>query len=42
MRLYDAIVELIQAHAARVRTETLDAELEYADWARAQADDLEE
>ena len=42
MRLYDAIVELIQAHTARVRTETLDQELEYADWARAQADDLED
>jgi len=41
-RLLDAVCELIEAHAARVRTETLDAELEYADWARAQADDLDE
>ena len=41
-RLLDAICELIEAHAARVRTETLDQELEYADWTRAQADDLED
>ena len=42
MRIYTAICELIEAHAARVRTETLDQELEYADWTRAQADDLED
>jgi len=41
-RLLDAVCELIEAHAARVRTETLDQELEYADWTRAQADDLED
>jgi len=41
-RLLDAVCELIEAHAARVRTETLDNELEYADWTRAQADDLED
>jgi len=39
MRIYQALCELIEAHAARVRTETLEDELEYADWARAQADD---
>lgn len=38
-RLLNAVCELIEAHAARVRTETLDAELEYADWERSQADD---
>ena len=38
-RLLDAVCELIEAHAARVRTETLDNELEYADWTRSQADD---
>jgi len=42
MRIYQALCELIEAHAARIRTETLDAELEYADWARAQADDLDD
>ena len=39
MRLYDAIVELIQAHAARVRTETFEAEMDNADWAMSQGDD---
>jgi len=38
-RLLDAVCELIEAHAARVRTETLDQELEYADWTQSQADD---
>lgn len=35
MRLYDAICELIEAHAARVRTDTLEAELDNVDWAKA-------
>jgi len=39
MRIYQALCELIEAHAARVRTETLEDELEYADWTRSQADD---
>jgi hypothetical protein len=39
MRIYQALCELIEAHAARVRTETLDNELEYADWTQSQADD---
>jgi hypothetical protein len=32
-RLLDAVCELIEAHAARVRTETLECEMEQADWA---------
>lgn len=39
MRLYSAICELIEAHAARVRTDIFEMEMEAADWARAQADD---
>jgi len=39
MRIYTAICELIEAHAARVRTETFEAEMDNADWAQAQADD---
>jgi len=39
MRIYQALCELIEAHAARIRTETLDNELEYADWTRSQAND---
>lgn len=38
-RLVNAVCELIEAHAARVRTETFECEMENADWARAQADD---
>jgi hypothetical protein len=39
MRLYHAICELIEAHAARVRTETLEAEMDNADWAMSHTDD---
>ena len=39
IRLYSAVCELIEAHAARIRTDTLEAELEYADWTSTQADD---
>jgi hypothetical protein len=42
MRIYQALCELIEAHAARVRTETFEAEMDNADWASAQADDLED
>ena len=35
MRLYAAICELIEAHAARARTETFENEMENADWARS-------
>jgi hypothetical protein len=38
-RLLEAVCELIEAHAARVRTETLEMEMDQMDWARAQADD---
>jgi hypothetical protein len=38
-RIYDALCELIEAHAARVRTETFENEMDNVDWARAQADD---
>jgi hypothetical protein len=33
MRIYRAVCELIEAHAARVRTETFEAEMENVDWA---------
>lgn len=33
MRLYAAICELIEAYAARARTETLEGEMENIDWA---------
>lgn len=38
-RLLDAVCELIEAHAARIRTETFENEMDNADWASAQADD---
>jgi hypothetical protein len=38
-RLLNAVCELIEAHAARVRTETLECEMAQMDWARSQADD---
>ena len=40
-RLLNAVCELIEAHAARIRTETFEAEMDNVDWARAQADDDE-
>ena len=33
MRIYHAICELIEAYAARVRTDTLENEFDNADWA---------
>lgn len=33
-RLLDAICELIEAHAARIRTDTLECEFDNADWAK--------
>jgi hypothetical protein len=39
MRIYRAVCELIEAHAARVRTETLECEMDNADWAMSQGDD---
>jgi hypothetical protein len=38
-RLLDAVCELIEAHAARVRTETFEAEMDNVDWAMSQGDD---
>ena len=38
-RLLDAVCELIEAHAARVRTETFEAEMENADWALMSGDE---
>ena len=38
MRLYNAICEAIEAWAARTRTDTLEAEMEAADWASANLD----
>lgn len=34
-RLLNAVCELIEAHAARVRTETFEEEMVNADWASA-------
>lgn len=39
MRLYNAICEAIEAWAARTRTDTLEAEMEAADWASVTAED---
>ena len=39
MRIYHAICELIEAHAARVRTDTLENEFDNADWAMSQGDE---
>jgi hypothetical protein len=38
-RLLDAVCELIEAHAARVRTETFEEEMANADWSLTQGDD---
>jgi len=39
VRLYNAVCEAIEAWAARTRTDTLEAELEAADWALMSADE---
>jgi hypothetical protein len=41
LRIYRAVCELIEAHAARVRTETFEMEMENADWSMSQGEDLE-
>lgn len=41
MRLYSAICSAIEARAERTRTETLEAEMENADWALMSGDDDE-
>ena len=33
MRLYRAICEVLESYAARLRTETLEAEMDAVDWA---------
>lgn len=38
-RLLDAVCELIEAHAALIRTETFEAEMMQADWAMSQGED---
>lgn len=38
MRMYAALCELIEAYAARLRTDTLEAEMENADWAGSMLD----
>lgn len=38
-RLLNAICELIEAHAALIRTETFENEMSAADWARMLDDD---
>jgi hypothetical protein len=38
-RLLNAVCELIEAHAALIRTETFEAEMESADWAMSQGED---
>lgn len=42
MRLYAAICEFIEAHAARVRTDTFENEMDNADWAMSQGEDDED
>ena len=39
MRMYAALCELIEAYAARLRTDTLEAEMENADWALMSGDE---
>jgi hypothetical protein len=39
MRLYNAICSAIEAWAERTRTDTLEAEMEAADWALMNGDD---
>ena len=39
MRLYAAICDVLESYAARLRTETLEADLENVDWALLSGDD---
>ena len=39
MRLYHAVCEVLESYAARLRTETLEAELDAVDWALMTGDD---
>jgi hypothetical protein len=38
-RLLNAVCELIEAHAALIRTETFETEMSNADWAMSQGDE---
>ena len=42
MRLLNAICEVLEAYAARLRTETLEAELDAVDWALMGSDEDED
>lgn len=39
MRIYRALCEVLEAYAARLRTETLEQEFENVDWALMSGDD---
>lgn len=39
MRLYNAICDVLESYAARLRTETLEQEFENVDWALMNGDD---
>lgn len=39
MRLYNAVCEVLESYAARLRTDTLEAEMEAVDWALMSGDD---
>jgi hypothetical protein len=39
MRFYHAVCEVLEAYAARLRTDTLEAELEAVDWALMGSDE---
>ena len=42
MRLYNAICDVLESYAARLRTETLEREFENVDWALMSGDDDDE
>ena len=39
MRLYNAVCDVLESYAARLRTDTLEAEMEAVDWALMNGDD---
>lgn len=39
MRIYNAVCEVLEAWAERLRTETLEAEMDAIDWASADYED---
>jgi hypothetical protein len=38
MRIYNAICDVLESYAARLRTETLESEFDNADWALSNGD----